>query len=138
VDIARPFEAYGDITSAIDAASPGDRILERPGIYNEGIVIDKPLEIIGQDGAGPVIIRAFAKDAVLFNSNLGRISNLTLRQTGGGEWYGVDIAQRRLVVEACDISSESHACVGNPQWRGAIGAWQPNPQWEIGRRDGLR
>jgi hypothetical protein len=111
VDVARPFEAHGSIASAIDVAKPGDRIVVRPGIYNEGLLIDKPLEIIGQDGQGPVIIRALGKDAVLFQSNLGRISNLTLRQIGGGGWYGIDIAQGRLVVEACEISSESHACI---------------------------
>jgi hypothetical protein len=33
------------------AARPGDRILVRPGLYQEGLMIDKPLEIIGE---GPV------------------------------------------------------------------------------------
>ena len=38
---------YTTITEAIKAANPGDRILIRPGLYLEGLVIDKPLEIIG-------------------------------------------------------------------------------------------
>src|SRR3972149_6109518 len=38
---------YTTITEAIKAANPGDRILIRPGLYLEGLVIVKPLEIIG-------------------------------------------------------------------------------------------
>ena len=36
------------IAEAIQAANPGDRILVRPGLYQEGLVLDKPLEIIGE------------------------------------------------------------------------------------------
>ncbi|MBC6476157.1 MAG: hypothetical protein GDA48_27830 [Hormoscilla sp. GM102CHS1] len=41
---------YKTIGQAIASVSPGTRILVRPGIYREGVTIDKPLEIIG-DGA---------------------------------------------------------------------------------------
>jgi len=102
---------YTTITAAVQAANPGDRILVRAGLYNEGIVIDKPLEIIGDASPGEVVIRATGKDVVLFKTSMGRIANVTLRQTGGGEWHGIDIAQGRLEVEDCDISSDSLACV---------------------------
>jgi parallel beta-helix repeat protein len=36
---------------------------------------------------------------------------VTLRQTGGVEWFCVDIGQGRLDLEGCDISSQSLACV---------------------------
>ena len=42
---------YATIGAAIAAAGPGDRILVRPGLYQEGLVIDKPLEVLG-DGTG--------------------------------------------------------------------------------------
>lgn len=38
---------HSSLTDALGAAKPGDRILVRPGLYREGIVIDKPVEIIG-------------------------------------------------------------------------------------------
>ena len=50
-------------------------------------------------------------DAILFRANIGRIANLTIRQAGGGECYGVDITQGRLELEGCDISSQSLAAV---------------------------
>ena len=99
------------ITEAIKAANPGDRILVRPGLYKEGLVMDKPVEIIGDGDMSEVIIEATG-NTLLFNTTMGRVSNLTMRQTGGGEYFGVDIAQGRLELEGCDITSEGHACIG--------------------------
>jgi F-box protein 11 len=102
---------YTTITEAVKAARPGTRIIVRPGLYEEGLVIDKPLEIIGDGEVGEVVIRAVDKNVVLFKTNMGRISNLKLRQEGGGKWFGVDITQGRLELDGCDISSQSSACV---------------------------
>ena len=81
------------ITEAIEAADPGDRILVRPGLYHEGLVIEKPLEIIGVGDPGDVVVEAKDRDALLFKTTMGRVVNLALRQMGGENWYGVDIAQ---------------------------------------------
>jgi F-box protein 11 len=98
------------LAAALGAAKAGDRIVIRKGQYNENIVIDKPLEIIGDGKWGDVIIEANSKAAVLFQANMGRISNLTLWQTGGAA-FCVDIAQGRLQLERCDITSQGFACV---------------------------
>jgi parallel beta-helix repeat protein len=99
------------LTDALSATEPGDRILIRPGLYKEGVVIDKPVEIIGDGELGEVVIEANGKDAILFQANMARIANLTLRQTGGGNWFCIDITQGRLDLEGCDITSQSLACV---------------------------
>ena len=103
---------HGDhttITEAIEAANPGDRILVRPGLYPEGLVIDKPgLEIIGDDD---VVVQAAGMAALSFETTMGRVTNLALRQMGGGRWFGVDIAQGRLELEDCDITGQSLAGV---------------------------
>ena len=99
------------LAEALKKARPGDRILVRPGLYQEGVVIDKPVEIIGDGEPGEVVIEAAGKNTILFQASMGRIANLTLRQAGGGEWYCIDIAQGRLDVEACDITSQSLSCV---------------------------
>jgi parallel beta-helix repeat protein len=116
----------GDHTTigrAIEVAAPGSRVLVRPGLYQEGLVVDKPLEIIGDGPVGDIEVHARGADALLFTANIGRVSNLTLRQLGGGEWFGVDITQGRLELENCDISSRSFACVAirngaDPRLRG--------------------
>jgi parallel beta-helix repeat protein len=105
----------GDFTTvgtAVKAARPGDRILVRPGLYQEAVIVDKPLEILGDGPVADIEIRARGADVVLFQAGIGRIANLTLRQAGGkGLWFGVDITQGRLDLEGCDISSQGGSCV---------------------------
>jgi parallel beta-helix repeat protein len=100
------------IGAAITAAGPGDRILVRPGLYQERLVLDKPLELLGDGSVEDIEVQADSASVLLFQANMGRVANLTLRQTGGeGEWFGVDITQGRLELEGCLISSQNLACV---------------------------
>ncbi len=102
---------YATITKAIEKEPPGTRILVRPGYYPEGIVMDKPLEIIGDGLRDEIVVAAMGCHTVLFQTTMGRVANLTLQQEGGGNWYGVAVAQGRLHLEDCDISSEGLACI---------------------------
>lgn len=115
---------FPTISEAIKAASPGDLILVRPGLYEESLIVDKPLEIIGDGPRADIEIRAHDASALVFKASIGRVSNLTLRRTGGtGRSHGVTIFQGRLELEKCDISSDSLACVAirdgaDPRLRG--------------------
>lgn len=102
---------FASLTEAINTVAPGTRILVQPGLYQEGLVIDKPLEIIGIGAAGEIVIQAEGRDVILFQTTMGRVVNLTLRQMGGGKWFCVDIAQGRLEIEDCDLTSQGLACV---------------------------
>lgn len=102
---------YPTITEAIRMANPGDKIIVRPGLYHEGIIIDKPLEIIGEGVPGEVIVESFGRDTLYFSGSVGRVINLTLRQMDEGEKYAVNIADGQLRLEECDITSKSLACV---------------------------
>jgi len=103
---------FTTISEAILKSAPGTRILVRPGQYDEALVIDKPLEIIGEgETASEVVVQASGNNVILFQTTMGRVTNLTLRQTGGGNWYAIDISQGRLELEDCDITSQSLACV---------------------------
>ena len=102
---------FATITDAIAAAAPGSRILVRSGVYDEGLIIDKPLEIVGDGEQGDMIIRAMGKNAVLFKTSRSKLSNLMIRQNGGGEWYAVNIIQGCLEIDDCDIASDSLACI---------------------------
>ncbi len=112
--IVDPMPRRGDfttITDAIQSAEPGTRILIRPGLYKEAIVLDKALELIGDGERDDIVIETTNSDVVFFKTGFGRVSNLTLRQVGEGKFYAVDISQGRLELEDCDISSESLASV---------------------------
>lgn len=99
------------ISEAIQASDPGDRILVRPGYYQEGLVVDKPLEIIGEGELSEIVVHAIGQSALLFQTTMGRVSNITFRQAGGGEHYGIEIAQGRLELEDCEVSSETLTCI---------------------------
>ncbi len=95
---------YVTISEAIDAAKPGYKILVRPGFYQEALVIDKPLEIIGDGELDEIVVEAKDQSAVLFKTTMGRISNLTLRTIGDKELLAVSIGSGRLLLDGCDIT----------------------------------
>jgi parallel beta-helix repeat protein len=100
---------YYKLAEAIAAADAGDRILVRPGTYEERVVLDKALEIINEGKTDEVIIQANGANALAFRTERGRVVNITLRQRGGGNYSAVDIAQGRLHLEDCHIESDSLA-----------------------------
>lgn len=102
---------FATISDAIKAVAPGTRILVRPGLYQEALVVDKPLEIVGDGEPSEVVIQAAGPNVIRFQTTMGRIVNLSLRQLGGDK-YCVDIAQGRLELEDCDITSQGVSCIG--------------------------
>jgi parallel beta-helix repeat protein len=103
---------FASITEAIEAAKPGDRILIRPGHYIEDLVINKPLEIIGDGERDDIVVEAKKEYTISFQASIGRISNLTLRKAGGDENHCVDISQGRLELLECDITCKRFCCIG--------------------------
>ena len=53
--ISNPTSAFGPIQSAIDAATPGDLIIVNPGVYNEMLLMWKPVRLQGVGAASSVI-----------------------------------------------------------------------------------
>lgn len=104
----------GDFTSvaeAVAAAASGVRILVRPGVYQEGVVLDKALELVGDGDRGSIVIGVSDDHVVRSSAQGGRLANLTLRQTGGENWNCVEVCAGTLLIEDCDISSMSLAGV---------------------------
>ncbi len=106
---------YATITEALEAVESGATILVKPGLYQESLVIDKSIEIMGDGEQSEIIVEVIEdsdKPVVLFQADTGKISNLTLRQLGCSYHdYGIDISKGRLELEDCDISSKGGSCV---------------------------
>ena len=105
---------YKTISAAIEKAKPGTRILVRPGIYYEGLVIDKPLEIVGDGQSKDIVIESADSNCIVMRTDYAEVRGLTLRCTAGSKgnkFYAVNIPQGRLVLEDCDITSDSFACI---------------------------
>ncbi len=102
---------YASISAAIKRVAAGTRIIVRPGTYRESLVIDKPIEIVGEGSAEDIVLQVGGSDLIQFTAPMGRIANLTLRQTTDGVWVAVDIASGRLDLEDCDISGRGQVSV---------------------------
>jgi parallel beta-helix repeat protein len=100
---------YPTIAQAIEVAEPNERLLVRAGLYDR-VVVDKPLEIVGEGMRGEVVIQANAHYAVRLDAPSGRLVNLTIQLTGG-EGCPVEIIQGRPELEFCDINGGSRGAV---------------------------
>lgn len=108
---------FQTLTDAVRRAPAGSRLLVRPGIYNENLLIDKSLEIVGDGALEEIIVRATASSCLVLRTDTATIRNLTLRgqaRMGGVNdrgFFAVDILHGRPLFDGCDISSDSLACV---------------------------
>jgi parallel beta-helix repeat protein len=108
---------FQTLTDAVRRAPEGSRLLVRPGIYNEGFLIDKSLEIVGDGALEEIIVRATTSSCLVLRTDAATIRNLTLRgqaRAGGANddgFFAIDISHGRPLFEGCDISSDSLACV---------------------------
>lgn len=101
---------YRSIREAVVQALPGTRILVRPGRYQEGIAIDKPLEIVGEGSVAEIVIESTDSDCILMKTNYAAVSGLTIHGCAE-KHYGVNIPQGELLLTNCDITSDSFSCV---------------------------
>jgi Right handed beta helix region len=108
---------YASLSEALKAAAPGARLLVRPGLYREGLVLDRPVEIIGVGTPREIIIANANASCVLMQTDEAKVRGLTLREeagisNGSQGFFAVDIPQGRLTLEDCDITSNSLSCIG--------------------------
>ena len=103
---------YTTITEAIKNAQPGTRIMVRPGFYKEGFAIDKQLEIVGDGPLGDIVIESADTYCIRMQTERATVRGLTLRgRTAPKEFFAVDIPRGQLILEDCDITSDTLAAV---------------------------
>jgi parallel beta-helix repeat protein len=110
----------GDYTSfreALQNLPVNGRLLVRPGLYREGLVIDKPMEIIGDGKREEIVITSTDASCIVMQTDKATVRGLTLRQESDSRknsagFFAVDIAQGKLVLEGCEIISASLSCIG--------------------------
>ena len=102
------------ISDAISAADPGTRVIVRPGTYREAVIIGKPVELLADQTGGDVVIEAADGDCNTVQTDHAVVRGFTLRSraaTKSKKHYGVNITQGFLLLEDCDVTSDSLACV---------------------------
>ncbi len=101
---------YRSIGEALREAQPGARILVRPGVYNESLVIRDRVEIQGDGPVEEIVLTSEGTSCLQMQAEHAVVRGLTLRALAADQeqqCYAVDIPQGQLVLEDCDISSES-------------------------------
>lgn len=105
---------FSTIGEALRAAAPGSRLLIREGFYNESILLDKSIEIVGDGAVENIIVESVNSSCVSMQTDRATIRGLTLNGVGkqnGKAFFAVDIPQGELVLENCDITSDSLSCI---------------------------
>jgi hypothetical protein len=105
----------GDATTigaALDRADPGRRILVRPGLYEEELIVRARVEILGDGPRDQIILVGRMNPCLTLECSTAVVRGLTLRGLGrmsNRKYAAVDLWYGQ--VADCDITSDSLACV---------------------------
>jgi F-box protein 11 len=114
---------HATIGEAIRAARPGMKIMIAAGTYNESVVIDKPLALIGRGRMSEIVIESDGSDCVVMETDQAMVRGVTLRARPGlthAAHAVVRVSRGILRLWDCDVASDSlWPCVsvsgdGNP------------------------
>eukprot|EP01111_Echinosteliopsis_oligospora_P002934 TRINITY_DN1475_c0_g1_i1.p1 TRINITY_DN1475_c0_g1~~TRINITY_DN1475_c0_g1_i1.p1 ORF type:complete len:661 (-),score=111.42 TRINITY_DN1475_c0_g1_i1:81-2063(-) len=96
---------FDTVSAAIAGANPDsrDQIFVAPGLYQESLVIDRSVDIIGEGPLGSVVVEGSTSNTIISRATEGSVSNIHLRQTG--HWFCIDIEKGSLRIDGCDISN---------------------------------
>ncbi|MDQ1257674.1 MAG: F-box protein 11, partial [Candidatus Hydrogenedentes bacterium] len=108
-----PDADYQSINAAIQAVSPDTRIVIKPGLYEEAIVIDKKVELAGEGPRETIRIEPDDDWCVTMKTDEAVVRGLKLycRVTGDNKKGGIYVEKGKLIVDDCDIHSDSLSCV---------------------------
>jgi Ethanolamine utilization protein EutJ (predicted chaperonin) len=105
---------YSSIGEAIRVAPAGTEIHVKPGVYRESLVLNKSITIIGDGLPEEVVLESAEGPCLAMQTDWGLVRGLTIRCLAGAssrQVYSVDVAQGQLILEDCDITSDSLSCV---------------------------
>jgi F-box protein 11 len=71
--------SYRSIAEAVKRAPRGARILVRPGVYQEAVSIERPVEIVGDGEAADIVIDGADGSCITLAGERALVRNLTLR-----------------------------------------------------------
>jgi hypothetical protein len=105
---------FDSITAAIKAAQINSRISVRAGLYEESLIVNKQIEIVGDGSVANVVVRSLNSSCIKFETERAVVRNLTLQcaaAQSGKKAFGVEILNGEITIQNCDVTSDSLACV---------------------------
>lgn len=105
---------YSSINQAIRSAEPGARISVQPGVYRESLIVDKPIQIMGDGPVEQVIIESQDAPCLIIRAREGEVKGLSLHcyvEDSHANYPAVDIGYGQMLIEGCDVVSNSSVCI---------------------------
>ncbi|MCG7344045.1 right-handed parallel beta-helix repeat-containing protein [Sporosarcina sp. ACRSL] len=103
------FSRYKTITEAIKNVLPGTTIVIEPGIYNEKVVIDREIKLIGNGPVEDIVLYCENDSALMMRTEFATVQGITIRQGGQAKedehYYAVDLTMGSLSMTDCSITS---------------------------------
>jgi len=101
---------YTTIQSAINNASSGDTVFVFKGIYYENVIINKVINLFGEDRSHTIIDGNRNGDVVSIGGSI--LNNFTIRNSGGSIWSiaGIGIYYSNNIISNCSIYNCSSGC----------------------------
>ncbi len=112
--VVAPDGEFQTLGEAIARAIPYTRIEVRAGTYRENLVIDKPLQIVGESAATTIIE---STDAPVFSLRASRVAlaKMTIQarvsSPDKNRFHALEIALGQVTIDACKVLSESRVAV---------------------------
>ena len=112
-------DEYSTIQTAINAASSGDTIYVKNGLYHEALMISKPLNLIGESTQNAIINGGNVGNVVQVSGNNIAISGFTIEDAGTSEWAGYGYPDSCI-----DVHDGSYVTISNTTLTNAtVGVW---------------
>lgn len=101
---------FSSLAEAVRRAPPNSIITVREGLYDESVVLDKSLKIVGEGNLQNILVGSAQSSPLVMQTARAKVSGLTLQARGrriGKSFFAVEISRGELVLENCDVTSDS-------------------------------
>jgi parallel beta-helix repeat protein len=124
---------YTSLEAAVRAAPSYSRIIVRPGLYQGPIVLDKPLQLIGEGPPEDIILQTTDANSLVMKAVYALVKGFTIRSLAGAkDWsmdalmtlkkqlpegqtpadgFSVDVLRGKLELDNCLVTSEMICCL---------------------------
>ena len=100
---------YTTIQEGINVANSGDTVFVYNGTYYENVVVDKSINLTGEDRSDTIIDGGRSGNVVLLSADGVNISGFTIQNAGGGSYIaGINITSSNNIIMDNNISSNNN------------------------------
>ena len=96
---------YNTIGDALANAKDGARVWVRPGLYEESLLLDRPVELIAEGARSDVRVLSHGEPCLHLATDEARVCGFTLGNEGTGTYPAIWVPTGQLVLDDCAVTS---------------------------------